>query len=292
MIDMPQKIFQFVAACIVLIGLSIPRETFAQNYSDIWWNARESGWGVTIADHETNLFAVYYTYGQDGRATWYSMTGGTFSQGKRIFSGDMYSATGPHFAAEPFNASQVAVRKVGTGTFDFAPPGAPAGSATFSYTINGVTQTKTIARFSFGSANAAWPRDMTDIYWNAAESGWGFSLAQQGNNMFGVFYNYRSDGTPQFVTMSGGKFLTPAYFEGDLYTATGPYFGTAAFDPARVSAIPVGKLAITYCDTTLELKYTINGVTQSKTLTRLLFGQSKEAALSAQPKTTAAKKRK
>ena len=28
------------------------------NYSDIWWNPNESGWGLTIADHETHIFAV------------------------------------------------------------------------------------------------------------------------------------------------------------------------------------------------------------------------------------------
>jgi hypothetical protein len=284
MIDMPQKAFRAIVLSMLIAVTWVGHSAHAQNYSDIWWGgARESGWGVTIADHETNIFAVYYTYGLDGRATWYALSGGTFSQGKRIFTGDMYATTGPHFAVEPFNAAQVATRKVGTATFDFAPPGAPAGSATFSYTINGVTQTKTITRFSFGSANAAWPRDMTDIYWNAAESGWGYALAQQGNNMFGVFYNYRSDGTPQFVTMSGGKFITPAFFEGDLYTATGPYFGNSTFDTSRVVATPVGKMSMAYCDTTLEIKYTINGVTQSKSLTRLPFGQSKLASVSPIP---------
>lgn len=294
MIDMPQKLQHLLAVLLTFAALMFAQDARAQNYSDIWWNPSESGWGITIADHETNIFAVYYTYGQDGKATWYSLSGGTFSQGKRIFTGDMYSTTGPHFAATPFDPAKVVVKKVGTATFDFAPTGVPAGRATFTYTINGVTQTKTISRLSFGSANAAWPRDMTDIYWNAAESGWGFSLSQHGDNMFGVFYHYRADGQPEFVTMSGGKFITPAYFEGDLHTATGPYFGNATFDPARVTAIPVGKLSITYCDTTLELKYTINGVAQSKTLTRLLFGQSKEAALAAQPKSTTAatKKRK
>src|SRR5206468_9886700 len=27
----------------------------AANYSDLWWNPSESGWGLTIADHDTTL---------------------------------------------------------------------------------------------------------------------------------------------------------------------------------------------------------------------------------------------
>ena len=51
----------------------------AANYSDIWWNPAESGWGITLADHETTLFGVWYTYRADGKPVWYTIPGGTFS---------------------------------------------------------------------------------------------------------------------------------------------------------------------------------------------------------------------
>ena len=47
-----------------LVALALP--VASQNHSDIWWNPAESGWGITIADHETQLFAVWYTYRADG----------------------------------------------------------------------------------------------------------------------------------------------------------------------------------------------------------------------------------
>lgn len=44
----------------------------------MWFNPAESGWGVTIADHETQL-AVCYTYDTDGSPLWFTVSGGTFS---------------------------------------------------------------------------------------------------------------------------------------------------------------------------------------------------------------------
>lgn len=271
---MPQKILQTLCIALLLSLLAFANTARAQNYSDIWWNPAESGWGVTIADHETNIFAAFYTYDTNGKATWFTVTGGTFSQGRRIFTGDVYTATGPHFAVEPFNPAQVRVSKVGTATFDFAPTGGAANTATFSYTINGVTQIKIISRLPFGDAAVAWTRDVTDIWWNANESGWGLTLAQHGNNMFAVYYAYGADGRPTFYTMTGGKWTTPAFFEGDLYTASGPYFGNPTFDSSRVAVTKVGTASITVCDGTSYFKYTINGVTQTKEVTRLAFGRS------------------
>ena len=52
---------------LALAALLLPVLGYAENYSDMWFNPSESGWGVTIADHETDLFAVFYTYDTDGR---------------------------------------------------------------------------------------------------------------------------------------------------------------------------------------------------------------------------------
>ncbi len=255
----------------LLCGLAFVQAARGQNYSDIWWNPSESGWGVTIADHDTNIFAVFYSYGADGKPTWFVVSGGMFSQGRRVFTGDVYATAGPSFASEPFDPRLVTRAKVGTASFDFLPVAAPADRATFSYTINGVTQSKTISRLPFGDAPVNWSRDVTDIWWNANESGWGLTLAQHGGNIFAVMYHYGTDGKPMFAVMSGGKFTTPAFFEGDLYTTTGPYFGNAAFDPARVATTLAGKASITLCDGTAYFKFTLNGVTKTKAVTRLGF---------------------
>jgi hypothetical protein len=94
--------------------LSFVECAYADNYSDIWWNPLESGWGVTIADHETNVFGVLYVYRSDGRPVWFTIPGGTFSQGRRIFQGDVYVTSGPSYTHATFDASLVTASKVGT----------------------------------------------------------------------------------------------------------------------------------------------------------------------------------
>ena len=215
----------------------------SSNYSDIWWNPSESGWGLAIADHETQLFAVWYTYRLDGSPTWFVIPAGTFSQGRRIFSGDIYQTTGPRYDAIPFNPAAVTATRVGSMSLDFAPPGLASGVALFSYTIGGVSGSKQVQRQPFGSAAPAWGTDLTDIWWNPAESGWGLTLAQHGNNVFGAWFTYDAAGQPLFFVMPTVTFNGPDSFSGSLYTTRGPYYG-GPFDSSRVTVSNVGSATI------------------------------------------------
>ena len=229
------------------VALSVTTSTTtpppSSNYSDIWWNPSESGWGLTIADHETQLFAVWYTYRQDGSPTWFVIPGGTFSQGRRIFTGDIYQTTGPRYDAASFNPNAVTVTRVGNMSLDFAPPGLAAGSALFSYTIGSVSGAKQVQRQPFGNAAPAWGADVTDIWWNAAESGWGLTLAQHGNNVFGAWFTYDAAGQPLFIVMPGVTFSGAESFSGPIYTTRGPYYG-GTFDPSRVTVTNAGNATI------------------------------------------------
>lgn len=243
---------------------------WSQNYSDIWWNPSESGWGLTIADHNTQMFVVWYTYDETGKPTWITVPGGTFSNGKRNFSGDLYQTRGPAYSA-PFVASQVTATKIGTATFDFAPPGQPAGKASFTYTIGNVSQTKIIERQPFGNAPPDWGGDLTDIWWNESESGWGMTLAQHGNNVFAVWFTYGADGKPLWVTVPGVTFTGASAFNGPLYTVTGPYYG-APFNSAPVVPSVVGSAAFNFNGGNGTFASTLNGFSQIKSITRQPFG--------------------
>jgi len=37
-----------------------------QNYSDLWWNPAESGWGISITQHNATIFAAWFVYGSSG----------------------------------------------------------------------------------------------------------------------------------------------------------------------------------------------------------------------------------
>ena len=205
------ELHRFIGLTLVVVFACIANPANAQNYSDIWWNPAESGWGLTIADHNSQLFAVWYTYDVNGRPTWFTIPGGTFSNGKRNFSGDIYQTAGPAYN-QPFVASQVTATKVGTASFDFSPAGQAAGKASFTYSIGTVNQTKIIERQPFGNAPPSWGNDVTDIWWNESESGWGLTLAQHGNNVFGVWFTYGLDGKPLWVTLPGVTFTGATAF--------------------------------------------------------------------------------
>ncbi len=269
---------------LAAIAALVPLLCRAQNYSDIWWNPNESGWGVTIADHQTQMFAVWYSYDTDGTPMWFTVQGGTFNSARTFFTGDLYRTTGPSFTGT-FDPNAVTVTKVGTASFDFAPAGGTPGTAVFSWTIGSAGRTVQVVRQSFGNAPPNWGSDATDIWWNSAESGWGLSLAQHGNNIFGVWFTYSSSGHPLFITLPGVQpTSSPDTFTGTLYTTTGPAYNAGSFDPSQVRVTPAGTATLKLSGGTATFTATAGGVTQTKTLTRQPFGGSNTASLQTDPK--------
>ena len=125
--------------------LQVPQQPVpAVNYSDIWWNPSESGWGLTIVQGPTKvLFAVWFVYDASGKPTWYTLEPGqATSAGKfTTFTGPIYKTSGPYFGG-PFDPAQVGLTQVGTGTLSFR----HSDSGTFTYTVEGVTGSKAIVR--------------------------------------------------------------------------------------------------------------------------------------------------
>jgi hypothetical protein len=260
---------------IALASLLLPCLVHAENYSDIWWNPSESGWGVTIADHETQLVAIWYTYDTDGSPTWFGVQGGTFNSSRTFFSGDLYRATGPSYTGA-FNPAAVSSTKVGTASFEFASGGQ---SANFTWTVGSVTRSRQIQRLPFGSAPANWPIDRTDMWWNPAENGWGLTLAQHGNNTFAAWFTYGPSGRPLPLFMSGVQAQSSDAFTGTLYTTTGTPYNAATYDPAQFRATAVGSVTVHFSGDTATFAATVNGVTYVKTITRFLFGGAPPATL-------------
>ena len=253
----------------------------AENYSDLWWNPSESGWGLTIADHETQLFAVWYTYRSDGKPTWFVIPGGSFDSSRHVFTGDIYQTTGPPYSA-PFDASRVTRTKVGTATLDFAPQGLAAGTALFTWSIGGASQAKQIQRQPFGNGPTAWGSDFTDIWWNPLESGWGLTLAQHGNNVFGVWFTYDASGNPLFVALPSVTFVDANTFDGTLYTTTGPPYTSATFDPSQVHLTVLGSATIHIAEGAGTFTSNVDGFMQAKNIVPQPFGATAPAPLGKQ----------
>ena len=118
----------------------------ATNYQDLWWNAppaSESGWGLNVAHQGNTLFVTWFTYDLDGSPLWLSAT--AQKTGTATYTGTLYRTTGPAFDAAPWNPGGVTVTPVGTATLTFA----DGNHATFAYTVNAVSQVKSITRQIF-----------------------------------------------------------------------------------------------------------------------------------------------
>jgi hypothetical protein len=258
------------------------------NFEGSWWTSpagSESGWGVNFAHQGDVIFATWFTYDATGKTWWLSMTANRI--GNNVFSGTWYETRGPAFNIVPFDSKAVSYRSVGTGTLAFT----DANNGTFSYSVNGVTQSKPITRTVFGNlptcttsaaqSDLATATNYQDIWWAAAggagESGWGLHFTHQGDIIFASWFTYDFDGSPLWLSVTAQKAAAGVY-SGTLYRTTGPSFGAARFDPAKVNMTPVGSATLTFGNgDSATFAYTVTlgsppvSATQTKQLTRLVF---------------------
>ena len=138
--EIPEMIRKIAAATLFALALPASAQSVpATNYSDIWFNANESGWGVTFTQHPTNqVEAVWYTYDPrepdasspgNFKPLWLVMPGGTWTSPTSI-TGDVYVTVGTPFSGN-WDPNALKVSKVGSFTFSFA----NASAATFTYNI-------------------------------------------------------------------------------------------------------------------------------------------------------------
>jgi hypothetical protein len=233
------RLMQGTAMLVLGCALAIPAR--AENYSDLWGTPAEPGWGISIADHETSLYAVWLTFREDGNPTWMVMPGGTLSADRRHFTADIYATSAPPDEDGLFDPLRVRAKRVGTASFDFAPEGLAAGSARFTYEVGAVQGRKVISRQAFGDAPAQWGNDFTDLWGNPEEPGQGVSVTQRGDTVFGVAYTYDMNGDPTFHVMPNGRFSDATSVTGRIYKPRGPWFGDATFNPAEVTVEDIGR---------------------------------------------------
>jgi hypothetical protein len=101
------------------------------------------------------------------------------------------------------------------------------------------------------SATNTFSVDMTGLWWNPKESGWGANIIQQSNVLFVTLFVYDSAGRPHwyFVPgMVGANVFDGRHqlYTGKVYEATGPLFSGAAFNPAAVVRREVGPATFEY----------------------------------------------
>src|SRR5271165_575575 len=126
-----------------------------------------------------------------------------------------------------------------------------------------------------GRSASVGPTNYEGLWWGApagSESGWGMNVAQQGETLFVTWFTYDLSGKAWWLSMSASE-VAAATYSGALYATTGPAFDAVPFDPAQVKRTLVGSATLTFSDSNDgSFAYTVNGVSQTKNITREVFG--------------------
>ena len=250
----------------------------SDNYTDLWWNKDESGWGLNINHQDDILFTTLFTYDADGTPMW--LVGSNVArQADGSYRGDLFRTTGPVFSANPWNPAQVGVATVGTIRLTFA----STSSATLEYSVNGVPVTKQVEpqRFSTPSTCAwsafdrSYATQYQDLWYNPAESGWGVNFTEQGDILFATLFNYGAGGRGVWYVMSNGARSTTdsRTFTGALFRTNGPPFNASPW--TAIGVTQVGTMSVTFnaqAGNRGTLTYTVDGVQVVKSIERQSFG--------------------
>ena len=244
------------------------------NYSSLWWNPAESGWGVSVAHQANTLFAAWFTYDDDRSGMWLVMPDASL-QPDGSYRGTIYRTTGIPFDLIDNAVSVRQTNGVGSGTFRFDT--SLSDSGTFSYTVNNTTQMKSIVRQRFGAlpdcrfttGSRQSSTNYQDLWWSPSESGWGVSITHQDDTLFVAWFTYRADGNGQWLVGSNVSKSPTGTYRGRLYRTTGLPFSGIGAGSAVENVTDVGDITLAFRDgENAEMRYTLDGIARVKTITR------------------------
>jgi hypothetical protein len=186
-------------------------------------------------------------YDENGAGMWVTFIG-QLSNNTTTTTG-LLRFTGPALGA-PWNNDQVVNSNAGTVTVTFTSP----TTATFSYTINNVSDTITIVPFDPNARNGTF----TGVWFDPTRNGQGIQLLHSGNNLSGAWDLYDENGNGMWVTFVGT--LAGTTLNASLLRFTGPQLGTP-WDANLVQNSDIGTVTINFTsNTTATFDYTLNNV--------------------------------
>jgi hypothetical protein len=138
--------------------------TSTTDFSDLWSNPAEQGWGANVIQQNDILFITLFLNNASNAPVWYvasAVVRGANTGTTLNFSGPLYQTTAPYFGGT-FNPANVSNRQVGTLTFSAS----QISQATISYSVDGVNVTKQVGRQTWRGENIA------GIYLGAVAGTW------------------------------------------------------------------------------------------------------------------------
>jgi len=128
---------------------------------------------------------------------------------------------------------------------------------------------------SVTAASASGDRNYEGLWWNSpadSEGGWGINFAHQGDVVFATWFTYDANRKAWWLSMTALK-TADATYAGTLYRTSDAPFNAVPFDASVFRAIPVGDATLHFTDDNHgTFVYTVNGIQQTKTIMRQVFG--------------------
>ena len=147
---------RWLAALFACFSTLCSASSTTTDFSDLWNNPQEAGWGVNVIQQRNTLFMTLFVYGTDGTPEWYVASDVQLvdtSNGVFTFVGALYRTSGPYFGAATFNPNQVGVVEVGAIAFVTG----EVARAGLAYNVGNVTVQKSIERQTWARENLGAP---------------------------------------------------------------------------------------------------------------------------------------
>ena len=110
--------------------------------------------------------------------------------------------------------------------------------------------------------------DLSDIWFNPNESGWGMQMVNTGTFVFATVYVFGTDRKPTWMTGQLRKTVAAqTTYSGPLFVTNGPWFGGPAIPPAVNREAGTMTFVLTSVRTG-QLSYSVDGVPVSKAVQR------------------------
>lgn len=225
-----------------------------------WWNPAQSGRGFMIEKRGGNLFLASYLYAVDGRATWYSSGGPAATSS---YQGNLTGYAGGQTLVGSY-APPFSTGSAGSITLQFSSatrgslswPGGTIPIERFNIVSNGVN-----AQPAAFQPESGW-------WWNASESGRGFSLEIQSGTLFMAGYMYDAQGNPIWYSTSGAMASANRYTGSWVQWANGQTLYGSYKIPAIVNS-SAGNISLMFTSTTSATLTLPDG--RDSPLSRFLF---------------------
>lgn len=114
-----------------------PKAAQRTNFTSLWWNPGEPGWGVALSQQGERTFGILFVYDKDDRPAWYVMSSG-LEKARGTFGGKL------------FRADRGRIEEVGSMSLKFS----TGNDGVLTYRLDGADVEKSITRQTYSVLTA------------------------------------------------------------------------------------------------------------------------------------------